>query len=70
MIKPSSQAIAVSVLAGFARLQLTPRALSELAEAYEYVHAVLDRIPRDLDPSHEPAQTFDPRKFIPDVDQP
>jgi hypothetical protein len=60
----------IIALASFARLELTPRLLQELAESYQYVQSVLDRMPHGLAPAVEPAHTFDPRKFISEDDQP
>jgi hypothetical protein len=66
----TSSSTDIIALAGFARMELSPQLLHELAESYEYVQGVLDRMPRGLAPAVEPAHIFDPRKFMPEDDQP
>ncbi len=57
----------IATLVKFAGLELDAAGLDEVVEAYQNIEPMLWRIPRGRDRADEPAHTFDPRKFMPDV---
>jgi len=55
----------IAMLARQAGLDLPVDYLQELAEAYDNVRAVIDRIPANRSRGDEPAHVFLPTKFLP-----
>ncbi|WP_341990537.1 hypothetical protein [Azorhizobium sp. AG788] len=58
----------IAILARNAGLDLPPDLFEELVQAYGNVEPMLMRLRRGRDRADEPAQVFDPRKFMPRED--
>jgi len=56
----------IAALARHAGLDLQPTYLAELASAYGYVRAMIDRLPKSRPRGDEPAHSFVPERFLPE----
>jgi hypothetical protein len=54
----------IAMLARHAGLELEPQYLAELAAAYGYVRAMVDRLPKARPRGDEPAHSFVPTRLV------
>ncbi len=55
----------ILLMARVAGLDLPPAYQDELVQAYGYVRTMITRLPVDRPRADEPAQVFDPTRFLP-----